>query len=988
MAEIRARMGDDSISARTAGADSPTAHAGDGFAPANGTVTTPKIADGAVTDAKLDPDGVISRVALLAEAIESIDAEIDPDDLGLEVVEEGDREWLYPTYRGVRSSNGVPYEAKGGGGGGGGSSTAAVMTATNDTGWVSTTIASGAVCIARFTWTSIEDGSSTGSGTLSVSVNDIQKLNRTVDQGTLAIDLTDMLVMGQNTVRVRISDVYGQTKAFVLRVAVAAVSIQSSFDVSGTFVAGAPIQYTYTPIGTLEKTVYFVVDGQTADMATVTTSGRQQTQALPSMSHGAHTLLVYLTCQVAGAVIRSNELYYSLIVVSPTSNTPIVSTSFRQTSATQYETLSIPYRVYTPNSLTSVVSLSVNNVITQQLTVDRTEHVWPYRCLSVGSVNLSISTVGASVPFAVQVSASDIDVEPETESLALHLTSYGRSNSEDNPSTWSFGNISCTLSNFNFVSDGWVLDDDGNTVLRVSNDARVTIPYKPFQTDFRTTGKTLEFEFATRDVYDYDATVISCWSGNRGFKLTAQQATLASEQSSISMQYKEDEHVRITFVVEKRAGSRLLILYVNGIASSCMQYPDDDNFQQMSPVNITIGSNNCTTDIYNIRVYDNDLTRYQVIRNWIADTQDIDLMLERYAHNDIYDEYGTVTIENLPSDLPYIVIECAELPQYKGDKKTCSGRYVDPVTPSKSFTFEGMQINVQGTSSSVYDIKNFDMQFKEGFVLADGTHADNYALAPNVIPFNRFVLKADVASSEGANNVELVKLYNEIDPYVRPEQVTDPRVRKGIYGFPIVMFWYDTNTGRLSLYGKMNFNLPKRAPGPYGYTGETESWEFQNNTSNLMLFLTDYFDETMLPDPDTGDEKETWRYDYEARFPSDEWTNYAKLQELQSFVYSTYRANATNDALATSVTYGGVTYTRDTADYRLAKFKAGFGRYAEIQSFLFYYVFTELFLMVDSRAKNLFIGFSGGTTTGLSAIDRKAICEPYDMDTSLGIEAA
>lgn len=87
------------------------------------------------------------------------------------------------------------------------------------------------------------------------------------------------------------------------------------------------------------------------------------------------------------------------------------------------------------------------------------------------------------------------------------------------------------------------------------------------------------------------------------------------------------------------------------------------------------------------------------------------------------------------------------------------------------------------------------------------------------------------------------------------------------------------------------------------------------------------------------------------------------------------------------MTYDGVTtYTTDSANYRLAKFKAEFGNYAEVQSFIFYYLFTELFLMVDSRAKNLFIGFSGSDTdpTKVQHIDRKAVAEPYDMDTGLG----
>jgi len=39
--------------------------------------------------------------------------------------------------------------------------------------------------------------------------------------------------------------------------------------------------------------------------------------------------------------------------------------------------------------------------------------------------------------------------------------------------------------------------------------------------------------------------------------------------------------------------------------------------------------------------------------------------------------------------------------------------------------------------------------------------------------------------------------------------------------------------------------------------------------------------------------------------------------------------------------------------------------------------------MVDSRAKNLFIGFHGSPSS-ISGLGRKAVAEPYDMDTAIG----
>ena len=969
-----------------------------------GGVGTAQLANASVTDDKLDPDGVLSEVDQLKEDLENVSIEV--DDLGLDYDE--DEKMLYVTYRDVRSANGIPATF---GDGGGGSAVSAKLTVDNTTGWNATSVSAGAACVISLNWSSVEDGLPTGAGTLTVSVDGAVKSIRSIEQGAVSVDVGPYLTMGTRKVRVRVSDVYDQSKTKVFTVNVVDLSVSSSFDTSGTFAAGSEVEYTYTPMGAVEKTVHFEVDGTELATEVVTASGRQQTKALPAMTHGAHLLRVWFTATINGSEVTSNVLTHSLVVVNPQSNVPIISSAYTATTASQYETLAIPYIVYTPNSLTSQVTLSANGQQVSSLTVDRTEQVWSYRCDAVGPLTLSIASGGVTKELALTVSESDIDIEPETADLALHLTSYGRSNNEAHPEVWqdSERGIAATLTGFNWVTNGWVADEDGDVALRVNGGARVTIPYLMFAQDFRGTGKTIDFEFATGDVLDYDAVVVSCMSGGRGFQLTAQRASIASEQTSISTQYKEDERVSVAFVIEKRTEDRLIYCYINGIMSGVVQYPDNDDFSQQNPVGITIGADGITTDIYHVRVYDNDLTRYQILDNWVADTTDVALMLERYSHNDVYDEYGQVVIDKLPTDLPYFIIEAPQLPQYKGDKKTISGSYTDPQDASRSFTFTGCQINVQGTSSAPYARKNYDMQFKGGFELARG-HADTYQLAPTVKPFNRFVLKADVASSESANNVELVKLFCDTDPYKRPEELADPLVRKGIYGFPIVVFWRDTNSNATTLLGKYNFNFPKRAPGPYGYSGDMESWEFENNTSNLMLFKSDYFSQAPLTDPDTGETKATWRYDYEARFPSDEWVDIDKLQEFQTFVYSTYRAEATGKALPSPVTYSethvvvdevtdpetgavsyvervvteDVTYTTDTAAYRLSRFKHEFPKYAEVDSFIFYYIFTELFLMVDSRAKNLFIGFSGGEATGLTHIDRKAVAEPYDMDTAIG----
>ena len=838
----------------------------------------------------------------------------------------------------------------GGGGGGGSSGNNAVLTVTNNSGWISSTVATGGSCTATLNWSSIEDELPTGNGTLKVTVNGIVKLTQEVAQGDVSVNLASYCGTGSNVCRVQISDVYGNARTINFTVTVVELTISSTFD-AGAIYTG-PFSFPYTPVGAVAKTVYFYLDGSLLGTQQTSVSGRQMTYAIPAQNHGAHTLRVYFEATVNSETVRSNELYFEFIAVNALDNTVIIASDFRQTTATQYETLSIPYRVYTPDSLTSAVSLYAGSVKIADLTVDRTTQTWNYRADDYGSLTLYIMSGNVIKQFTLTVSESEIDVQAETDSLALFLTSAGRSNNELNPGTWEDedNDISCVMTGFNFVSDGWINDSDGYTALRVSGDARVTIPYQPFASDFRTTGKTIEIEFATRNILNYDAPIISCMSGGRGFQLTAQKAALYSEQSEIYTQYKEDEHVRIAFVAEKRSENRLLAIYINGVMSGVVQYAEDDDFSQAVPVNISIGSNSCMTDIYNIRVYDNDLNRFQIVDNWIADTQDIDDMIDRYTRNNIFDAYGNIVIRNLPGNLPYLILEAAELPQYKGDKKTVTGTFVAPDDTSRSFTFTGAQADVQGTSSQYYPRKNYKIKFKGGFTMtATGAAASTFRMRNNSIPTDTFTFKTDFASSEGTNNVELVRLYNGACPYQTPAQEEDSRIRQGIDGFPIVVFWHDTTTDTTTFIGKYNFNNDSGTAEVYGFEDGDESWEIRDNTSARALWKSADFSGT------------AWKADFKPRYPDTdpEYEDTAQLAEFAAWAVSTDTTAATGNALPQSVTYDGTTYTNDTAAYRLAKFKAEAGDYMEMQSALFYYLFTEAFLMVDSRAKNAFPSFIG-----------------------------
>lgn len=859
-----------------------------------------------------------------------------------------------------------PFAGGGGGSGGGSGGNNATLTLTNTTGWLAISVAQDADCIIKASWSSIEAELPTGAGTLTLRVNGTKKLTKNVEQGDIELNIKEYLSTGSNSVRLTVTDAYGNNRTLNFSVTVVLISLTSTFDAYQIYTQ--PFTFIFTPVGSVEKTVHILVDEKEIGTLTTMASGRQQSCQIPAQTHGAHKIRAYFTCSIDGAEIQSNDVFFEIFYVIDGNMTPLIASNYHAREVMQYTSVAIDYRVYNPAGLSAVVKLYENNELVSTQTVDRTEQTWTYRPGAVGTVNLAIKTNNgqgsASRSWTINVTESDIDVSAETEDLALYLSSYGRSNNEANPGVWSYGAISATFTGFNFKSDGWQLDKDKISVLRVAGDARLTIPLRIFGADFRGTGKTIEFDFYTSDVMDANAVILSCMADGRGIDITAQEATLTSEQSEISTRFKEDEHVRISFVVEKRSANRLIYIYINGIASRVIQYPADDDFSQQTPVGITIGSNDCTINLYCIRVYDNDLTRYQMLDNWIADKQDIDDLLDSYARNHIFNAYGDIVIEQLPEGLAYMVLQAPELPAYKGDKKTISGYYVDPAKSARSFTFEGAEANVQGTSSAGYERKNYKIKFKGGFLMEGDTEpVKNYALRGEdaSIPTNTFTFKADVASSEGANNVELVRLYNDICPYKTPPQQQDARIRQGIDGFPILMFWDDGT--QTTFIGKYNFNNDKGTEEVYGFSDGDESWEILNNTSSRVNWKSADF---------SGDD---WLNDFEGRYP-DANTDCTNLAALSAWINSTDRTAATGNALAGAAEYDGVTYTTDTAEYRLAKFKAEVSDHFEKTDLIFNYLFTELFLMVDNRAKNAFPTFFNG---------HKWCIFPYDYDTAIGI---
>lgn len=901
-----------------------------------------KVANDAVEKAEAALDNTEAQGKKLTSMSLELDTKVDGA-----YVENG---YLYLTSNGEVVAG--PLGPFSGGGGGGGGTGGYIITLTNLMDSRVLTVSGGTPVYLSFSYSSADANGDDGPGVGTLTVNNVKAANFAIPQGANMIEISPYLVSGENSVKLKVENAEASSRTLSYTITVVSLGMTTPFDALGTYTGSVVFNYTVTGSGT--KTVHFLMDGTEIGSEEVSSSGRSRSYTIPQQSAGAHVLTAYAELTVAGANVKSNVLTIGMMWISASISTPSVLSTFTQDNAVQGYILDIPYMVYDPLNEEATITLSVISpggavYSSQNLTVDRTAQSWKVQNYPIGAVTFRIACGTARLEHTVNVAESGIIIEPVTDALALYFDPTGRSNNEDGPESWAGNGVTASFSGVSFsTADGWLTDADGASILRLLPGGSMNIPFKLFENDARDSGATVEVEMATHNVRDYDTVVMSCLSGGRGFKIASQYAQFNSEQSEVSMQFKEDEKVRVSFVIEPRNLHRLIYVFVDGVMCGVIQYPAADNFQQSPAAGITIGAETSGIDVYRIRLYTKGLTRHEVLDNYVADRSLLSERIDAAKRNDIFDLSENIVISKLPMTLPYMIIKCAELPQYKGDKKTCSVEYVNPADPSRSFTAEGVEIDVQGTSSAGYKKKNFKEKFKKGLTYtATGEQSGTYQLRESSVPAAAFCMKADVASSEGANNVELVRLYNDTVPYKTPPQQQDSRVRVGIDGLPCVIFWQNT-TGETAFWGKYNFNDEKSSEQVYGLTDGCESWEVLNNTSSRVLFKSADFSGT------------GWQDDFEARYP-DGNTNSSKLAAMVAWVASTDRNAVSSES--------------DKAA-RLTKFKNEFEDHFVKAPMLFYYLFTEVFLMVDSRAKNFF-------PTTFDGVHWQPL--PYDMDTAIGI---
>ncbi|GEM_PF-2613641 len=833
--------------------------------------------------------------------------------------------------------------------GGGGTGPSGIVMRVRAVGGTSLVVGEGSDAIIRYNFTSIdqETGDDTGDGTVMITVNGIPAFSGNIHQGDNEYNVKDSLNLGANIIRVRVTDGYENVRSITFNVQKASLILTSTF-ADDIIYKTSPVAFRYTPIGSGEKKIRFWLNGIEIGSETTTASGKQLTKNLTGLLSGANSIRVVAESSIEGSQLISNELYYEFIYADAGVTQPVITISYRKLEVPQFEIIEIPYLVYDPESTTTRIELAIDNVVKQSLDVPRSRQLWSYAAYEQGSMNMEIRCKGVSKSVNINVIPSEYDIAEEKGDLRYKASAIGKSNFSSDRASWAFGSYDATFKNFLWGEDGWQKDENNNNHLRLIGDSSVDIGITPFSNSALLNGLTLTIEYATMNVTDANAEVISCMLGGVGISLTPSSVKISSAQSILSARLDSSTKTSITFVVEKKAESRLVYLYIDGVMSGSLQYPSTDNFSQSvsQPLRLSSGNRSCTTMIYTVRWYENNLNYDQVFGNYIFDIENFDEKIEKYSFNNVIDDYGSIDYNKALNYLPCFTF-IGELPTFKGDKKNCDVIYEDRLNPFNSFTAINVQNDVQGTSSQYYPRKNFKFKLKSGLTLSEtGEHLNQYQMQGDKIAADVFCLKADFAESSGTHNTGMAVLIDEalrkLNYKVKP-QTQDDRIRTTVFGYPILVFHKETPSSNTEFIGKYNFNDDKSSVQVFGFTEGCECWEFLNNTADRCLFKAADF---------TGTD---WLNDFEGRYP-DGHEDASNLSKLCQWIVSC-KGNP-------------------------SKFKEECAEHFNVDWLLFYCLTTEIFGMVDQRAKNQML-----TTYGERGASGELLWYFifYDNDTVLGI---
>ena len=755
------------------------------------------------------------------------------------------------------------------------------------------------------------------------------------------------------------------------------LQLSGNYDVSAHYnlmenpAATAAIPYRISGYGT--KVMEWYLDGVLLDYVKVedeivdVSTSRTKYISLANLNQGRHSLQLRAYTMLDGEKFYSDTIYYDLIVYTGANREPIIGVSaiipsgydiikegdLQLYGIQQYIPYMLDFSVYNPSgSVSTDAVVSVDSKAESTLATHNNEVVnYSLRPLDYGLKSLTITAGNTVYTIGMNIEKSSTSLEEIRDGLVLDLSAIGKSNNDANRQEWVYGLFSASFSGFYWNrANGWV-----NNRLLITGGAAVDVNIAPFTPDPTITGRTLEFEFTTRNVLDDDAVICDLRNeAGTGLLITASEASLTSAGGSrVAKRFNSGENKRISFVINPKNGvtnKGLVFIYVDGISSGSVNYSGTDNFLNAKTMRIG-GTGKCDVELKSLRFYNSPLDADQILNNFILYRDTPEELLSLYDRNNIYED-GTrnFSVDKLAAQCP-VFIFTGDIPALENTTDKNKAIYVDVEYINmqetwRSFTGKAIRLTPQGTSSMGFPKKNLrpytgygEVWDNMGKIMVDGL----YAFKEGAQPVNVWCLKADYAESSGTHNTGIARLWNEVmyNAQVNGEYVLRTEAQKAalannypydvrttVDGFPCNVFYRLTPDSELIYMGKYNFNNDKSTESVFGFrdipgfdNSRMQCWEVLNNGNHLALFQ----------DVDNFDAE--WKEAYEARYP-DKSTNVADLKAFSEWVVS----------------------TKDNVE----KFKAEKWDHLDVYKTAAYYIYLMRFAAVDQPVKNAMLTSEDG----------------------------
>ena len=540
-------------------------------------------------------------------------------------------------------------------------------------------------------------------------------------------------------------------------------------------------------------------------------------------------------------------------------------------------------------------------------------------------------------------------------------------------------------------------------------------------------------------------------SDHIGIQMDVHEANIYGQSGKLELSYSEDDIIEFEFNINKSDTTNgnipMVMGYEDGVSTRPMVYDDSYNFTQNSPKIISLGSEDCDLHIYRFKVYNTSLTDKGILNNFIADARNAEEMVSRYERNQIYDENQNLDPDVLAKKCPWLRVYKLSAPYFTNNKSdkvpytTIQQIYKDGDPILDNWTCYDCSHSGQGTSSNNYGAAGRNLDFimnksqRDGvepyFVLGDGSQTDKITLTRTSVPVAYLNAKVNIASSNNMTNAMLAGRYNEFKPYSRPfvrDEGVDTSFIKDTMEFAnCVIFIQETNEDLTTHREFADNNWHFYAIGNIGdskksdktrLTDMDDKYECCIEIMDVELPLSDFPTDTMYNAMGYKEDEVTHERTYIWAKNENLGILYEKINGEYVLTSDTevdlnkiyYVDILEHDDFSEDYTYGWrYLYEGDDDEenaevfdyckqrwieaYRFIttstdeEFKAHIGDYFNLDTVLYYYLFTTRYCMVDNRAKNCFIHYAktGEVDTDGNPIRKFHLDWGYDMDTACGL---